>query len=69
MPSLADQINDGPALFAALKALQRQFREFAMTQTATEQDRQMARCALSYITAYPYCAAMAPLLGLPSWIR
>ena len=36
VPSLADQINDGPALLAALKALQRQFREFATTQPATE---------------------------------
>ncbi len=47
MPSLADQINDGPTLLAALKALQRQFREFATTQPATEQDRQNGSVTLS----------------------
>ena len=47
MPSLANQINDGPALLAALKAVQRQFRELAAAQTATEQDGQDGSITLS----------------------
>jgi hypothetical protein len=44
---LADQIYTGPALLAALQALQRQFREFATTEPTAEQDRQNGSVTLS----------------------
>jgi hypothetical protein len=42
-PSLANEIDDRPALLPTLQSLQRQFRKPAATQSATEQDGQIAR--------------------------
>ena len=47
MPSLADQIDDRPALLPTLQALQSQFRKLAAAQTATEQDGQDRSITLS----------------------
>ena len=47
MPSLANKIDDSPALLATLQALQRQLSKFAATQTATKQNGQDRPIALS----------------------
>ena len=47
VPSLANEIDDGPALLATLQALQRQFRKLAAAQSATEQDGQHRSITLS----------------------
>src|SRR5216683_811857 len=47
VPSLANEIDDRPALLPTLQALQRQFRKLAAAQSATEQDGQDRSITLS----------------------
>jgi len=47
MPSLANEIDDSPALLPTLQAFQRQFRKLATPQTTSEQDGQNRSITLS----------------------
>ena len=47
MPSLANEIDDCPALVSTLQALQHQLRKLAASQSATEQDGQDRSITLS----------------------
>ena len=47
MPSLANEIDNRPALLPTLQVLQRKFRKLTTAQTTAEQNRQNGSVALS----------------------
>jgi len=47
VPSLANEIDDSPALLPTLQTFQRQFRKLATPQTTSEQDGQNRSITLS----------------------
>ena len=68
MPSLANEIDDRPALLPTLQALQRQFRKLATAQTATEQDGPITLSGQSLSIGHlPECRRLARCKPVTQW--